>query len=316
MKLHEDKYAFRFLINQLSESSGIRQDILEKDYYVCLLLEELAKKQEKVPAYFKGGTALYKAQKSIRRFSEDIDITVNVDGCTNSQAKKRLETVTKKYVGLNRTRDKEKEEDRKGSITSVYDYLPSMPFDADDPLSRFGCVKIEGTSFTVSEPFTTLEIEPTIYTLASAEQKAILKNTYDIMPFELKTIKMERIFADKIFATEFYYERELYAEASKHLYDVSIMLETNEIQEMISDEGLLNKMFAYKRVEEEKRIGSDLAQREFKDFIIFKHIADTPKLAEAFKRMQDTYVFAETDKVSYDFVIEQWKKIEQIVTQL
>lgn len=80
MKLHEDKYAFRFLINQLSESSGIRQDILEKDYYVCLLLEELAKKQEKVPAYFKGGTALYKAQKSIRRFSEDIDITVNVDG--------------------------------------------------------------------------------------------------------------------------------------------------------------------------------------------------------------------------------------------
>ena len=47
----------------------------------------------------------------------------------------------------------------------VYDYMPLVTVDTDDPLQRFGYVKVEGTSFTVSEPFSTLEIEPVIYTL-------------------------------------------------------------------------------------------------------------------------------------------------------
>ena len=100
MNLHEDKFAFLNIINLVHEDSGIRSDILEKDYYVTLLLRELAGKQAELPAYFKGGTALYKAQKSIRRFSEDIDLTVCIDNCSNNQAKKRLELATKKYQSI------------------------------------------------------------------------------------------------------------------------------------------------------------------------------------------------------------------------
>ena len=73
MMLHEDGYAFLASLNQIHDTFGVRLDILEKDYYVSLLLRELAEKQKELPAYFKGSTALYKAQKSIRRFSEDID---------------------------------------------------------------------------------------------------------------------------------------------------------------------------------------------------------------------------------------------------
>lgn len=112
MKLHEDKLAFLNIISLIHEVSGIRSDILEKDYYVTLLLRELADKQAELPAYFKGGTALYKAQKSICRFSEDIDLTVCIDNCSNSQAKKRLELATKKYQVLPRTSRKELEDDR------------------------------------------------------------------------------------------------------------------------------------------------------------------------------------------------------------
>ncbi|MFR8542785.1 MAG: hypothetical protein ACLVD8_25745 [Enterocloster sp.] len=88
-----------------------------------------------------------KAQKSIRRFSEDIDLTVCIDNCSNNQAKKRLELATKKYQSLPRTSRKELEDDRKGSITAVYDYAPLVGIDSDDPLQRFGYVKVEGTSF-------------------------------------------------------------------------------------------------------------------------------------------------------------------------
>ena len=90
MKLHKDKYAFLTLTHKIHDRSRIREDILEKDYYVTLLLKELSEKQEQLPAYFKGGTALYKALKSIRRFSEDIDLTVDIGGCFSEPCREQF----------------------------------------------------------------------------------------------------------------------------------------------------------------------------------------------------------------------------------
>lgn len=44
MRLHEDKYAFLAIVNIINQNTGIREDILEKDYYVTLLLKELFEK--------------------------------------------------------------------------------------------------------------------------------------------------------------------------------------------------------------------------------------------------------------------------------
>ena len=41
MRLHEDINAFRVLLNDIHERTGYRLDVLEKDYYVVLMLEEL-----------------------------------------------------------------------------------------------------------------------------------------------------------------------------------------------------------------------------------------------------------------------------------
>ena len=316
MKLHEDKFAFLNIINLIHEASSIRTDILEKDYYVTLLLRELAGKQVTLPAYFKGGTALYKAQKSIRRFSEDIDLTVCIDNCSNSQAKKRLEMATKKYQALPRTSRKDLEDDRKGSITTVYDYTPLVGIDTDDPLQRFGYVKVEGTSFTVSEPFTPLEIEPILYTYATEEQRNILQSQYNVAPFMINTIRLERIFADKIFAAEFYYERKMYFDVAKHLYDVSVMFDLEQIQEMIQNQQTFLEMLGYKRLEETRRTGSDLAEKKFSDFQLLRGFSDNEALRKDYQNMQRNYVFAEEDTLSFDFVVEQWKKLGEVLLAL
>lgn len=78
MKLHLDKELFLETIESLSTKTNIAMDIIEKDYYVCLVLEDLAKKQDELKAYFKGGTAVYKILDTMNRFSEDIDLTVKV----------------------------------------------------------------------------------------------------------------------------------------------------------------------------------------------------------------------------------------------
>ena len=54
MKLHLDKNAFRVLLDQIHERTGYRTDVLEKDYYVVLMLHELAEKQMSgLRAYFR-----------------------------------------------------------------------------------------------------------------------------------------------------------------------------------------------------------------------------------------------------------------------
>ena len=100
MKLHLDRTAFLVLIDNIHKRTGYREDVLEKDYYVTLILKELADKQANgLRAYFKGGTALYKALKTTNRFSEDIDLSVDVrDAASRTQSDKWLEQATKKYI--------------------------------------------------------------------------------------------------------------------------------------------------------------------------------------------------------------------------
>lgn len=298
MMLHENIDAFKALISSISERSNIREDIIEKDYYLTLLLFELAEKQNEIHAFFKGGTALYKAIGKMIRFSEDIDITVDIDGCSNSQKKSRLEK-SAKYNTLPRTNDKTLETNIRGSITNVYEYEPITAVDTNDQLQRFGRVKVEATSFTISRPSESLQISALIYSEASPEQQRILETEFGIKPFYINTIKLERIFCDKILAAEFYYVRGELFDTSKHLFDLSVMLEMPRIQKMLVDSNELIEMLSYKRSEERERIGSDLADKPFSEFLLFSSIGNDKKLHEAFSEMQRIYVFKQEDMLEY-----------------
>ncbi len=182
MKLHEDKDAFGLLLENIHEKTGYRTDVLEKDYFVLLILQELSNFQaDGLPAYFKGGTALYKALKTTNRFSEDIDLSVDTRGCSRTQNDKRLERAAKKYVSL--PRDAAQGKTNRSEVIAVYTYDPVTAFDADDALQRFGKLKVEATSFTISEPVESLEISAMLYNLATEEQKKILEAVYEVKPF-------------------------------------------------------------------------------------------------------------------------------------
>jgi predicted nucleotidyltransferase component of viral defense system len=316
MKLHLDEPAFETLLLYVTGRTGIRADIIEKDYYVTLLLSELAGKQKEVPAYFKGGTALYKALGSIRRFSEDIDLTVAVDNCSNSQAKKRLDKAANGYLSLPRDSEDPENENRKGSITSIYHYQSVVDVDIDDTLQRFGRVKIEATSFTVSEPFEPMVIAPLIYEQATEEQKQILVSVFDVCSFSIITIKLERIFIDKVFAAEFYYQRQEYFDVAKHLYDIAVLLQQERIQAMLNNPKLLLQTISYKRNEEHNRIGSDLANKPFVEFIYLLQAIDNEDFKREFIKMQNIYVFNSNDFISLDEVYKSLATLNSVLMNL
>ena len=75
--LHKDRENFEQIILKVSEDTGIDASIVEKDYYVTLFLKRIV---EVIPnIIFKGGTSLSKCYKLIKRFSEDIDLNIEVE---------------------------------------------------------------------------------------------------------------------------------------------------------------------------------------------------------------------------------------------
>ena len=73
MYLHKDREMFKDIIEQTAEQIGKVPVVIEKDYYVTLILKLLAEQLDQ--CVFKGGTSLSKGFRVISRFSEDIDIT-------------------------------------------------------------------------------------------------------------------------------------------------------------------------------------------------------------------------------------------------
>ena len=87
MNLHHDKDAFEELLIGAANELMIPTNIIEKDYYVTIVLKSLSEKLKDM--VFKGGTSLTKCYQLLDRFSEDIDISYTAESGIPGEAKKR-----------------------------------------------------------------------------------------------------------------------------------------------------------------------------------------------------------------------------------
>jgi hypothetical protein len=82
---------------------GRRAEHLEKDVWICWVLHGLFGMPGRLPMAFKGGTSLSKVYGAIRRFSEDVDVTVDyksLDQSIDPFNPKVSRTVRDKYTEL------------------------------------------------------------------------------------------------------------------------------------------------------------------------------------------------------------------------
>lgn len=302
--LHNDTEAFRTLITQLSSEQGILPEIIEKDYFVTLMLQEIAEKQKDYEVFFKGGTALYKALKSINRFSEDIDLTFNDRKFESKTAKKNaLKRVTSEYTSLAINPEDGEFVSGSGSRTSVYKYSTLFAIDTfkDDRLNRIGKVKVETTSFTTSSPVTVYEIEPILYTYSSKQYRQILKENYSVEPFMINCISIERIFIDKLFAIEDYYlgtQANRLIEMSKHMYDIYQLYSLPEIKQVLQSYDKVKEIIQIKEEEQLRRKEAKTRGKMISQFEYFDKIADS-EIRESFESMQKKYIFKNEYIVSF-----------------
>ena len=216
MYLHNDKDLFEEVINEANTQTGISQSIIEKDYYVTMILKLLVKKNHH-DIVILGGTSLSKCYHLINRFSEDIDIAffgytseVQKKGFKYDIIKSLSENLSMPIMNWNIT------ESEKDYLYYLLGYHPISDYPIDGVTPN---VKLKTT--LVSNPFLTeeKEVESIIYSAINDSAPDIVSG-YGLEPFPMHVQSVNRTFIDKIYALCDYYIEGKAKRYSRHLYDI------------------------------------------------------------------------------------------------
>lgn len=216
MYLHSDREAFKSMIEQAADSGGRTPAVIEKDYYVTLILKLLSEQLKN--CVFKGGTSLSKGFRVIDRFSEDIDITFN-EHLGESRRKKLKNVVLKgisEELGLPVANWEEIQSDRDYNAY-LFSYESVLDFQ-DDRLPQY--VKLETALGSYSFPTQIVEIRNYIGDYLEERNRRDLAERFSLGRFSMNLQSLERTYIDKVFALCDYYLQGRSKRCSRHLYDI------------------------------------------------------------------------------------------------
>ncbi|MDR0852555.1 MAG: nucleotidyl transferase AbiEii/AbiGii toxin family protein [Clostridiales Family XIII bacterium] len=194
--------------------------IIEKDYYVSIVLNTLNAKYENL--VFRGGTSLSKCFGLINRFSEDIDLSVDVSAAPLTEGKRKQ---------------------LKKAILATFDELGLQSLNPDDTRSRRDYnryvtqyesiysdttavkneVIIETYLATIPTPNTEMKVGNYIYQLLQKIDRPDIVQQYQVAPFEMKVQDIRRSYIDKVFALCDYCLQGKTDNHSRHIYDLYML---------------------------------------------------------------------------------------------
>lgn len=220
MSLHTDKDAFMEIINATSEDLQIARDIIEKDYYVTMILREFFRKEEGL--VFKGGTSLSKGYHLINRFSEDIDLNYIDHDSLNQKKRKEIKYTLKDVVDKCGLTVSNFENTRSNRDFNRYEIEYNKTYASTGILKSN--VIIEVAYQERSYPCEKVEVNSIIGEYLKRRNQNGLIERYDLSSFVVTVQNYVRTFIDKLFAVCDYYLSGNINEHSRHLYDLHKIL--------------------------------------------------------------------------------------------
>lgn len=212
--LHNNKELFSDVIIATSNALNIAPVIIEKDYYVTLLLKRITEKCPDI--IFKGGTSLSKCFKIINRFSEDIDIGLNADKATEGMRKNLKASIKEAIEELSFELD---------NPTDIYTRSYYNKYQIKYPVSETTefikpYLYVETAIFMKPFPFEIREADTYVYRFLKEQNQEQIIKQYELDPFSIKVQTLDRTFIDKMFALGDYYLTGKTKGYSRHLYDL------------------------------------------------------------------------------------------------
>jgi len=197
MKLHTNKEQFSTLVTLAARHFRITPAFVEKDYWITLILHNLANSIHADNVVFKGGTSLSKGYRLINRFSEDIDIAMIEETLSGNALKTKIRNI-EKGITTDFTEIIEPNITSKGSMfrKSVFEY-PSLISSilSGNTTKR---IIVEISSFANPYPYLQQKITSFIaeFLLATNQIKAI--EEYGLHIFSLNVLDKRRTLVEKL----------------------------------------------------------------------------------------------------------------------
>ncbi len=215
MYLHEDRELFQEVIANTAVWMNLPIAVVEKDYYVTMILKLLSGKADK--CVFKGGTSLSKGFHVLNRFSEDIDITFSEH--LGEARRKKLKYNVMKQVGEELAMpisNWNKIENDKDYNCYIFQY---EPLDVYVENSLFEGVKVEILLASYSFPTEKVNIDSYARQYLAIDNKDLI-GEFGLDLFEMNLQTISRTYIDKVFALCDYYMQGKPKRYSRHLYDL------------------------------------------------------------------------------------------------
>ena len=227
MNLFENKEYFQELIRRTSLHFGINISLVEKDFYIVFLLKKAFRNINGL--VFKGGTSLSKCQKTINRFSEDIDLTLDLEHSSQTFKRNSLRQLIElcdenPFKLINK------------DTRLVHTHANYNCFNIDYPViyqSKFISMNIKMEMVYLSKCYPSEKSTVCSYIgeyLISQNNNELLKE-YDLEPFQVKVQSLNRTLVDKVFAICDYFLRNEVKRNSRHIYDIDHLLTKVELDD-------------------------------------------------------------------------------------
>jgi hypothetical protein len=253
-------------IQQAAGKSGMSTKVIEKDWWVTLVLKAVFQSEFAPHLSFKGGTSLSKGWNLIDRFSEDIDLAIErsflgFEEDLSKNAVKKLRRVACDFTSTVLKAALEKELANlgvpAGTITVTADPIrPDVP-DTDpqtlrvtyrsllDPVPYIAdSIKLEVSARSLHEP----AVERPIMSLLGQYMPGF---SWSGEPFPVATVEPKRTFLEKIFLLHEEFlrpvDRIVYERMSRHLYDLERMMDTEHADTALADRAYYDAIMEHRR---------------------------------------------------------------------
>ena len=292
----------KLLFEATSRELKLSTIVIEKDFWVCVVLNYLLNKSKYKDYFiFKGGTSLSKCYNVIKRFSEDVDLILKWDkiGFDDSDVfKKRSKNQDYKFeVSMNERGASFIQNELKNDLmVNFATKIKGVEIigSESDPMVLFvkypggykddyilSMVKLEIGPVSAKAPIETKKVAPYCFKSFNVVSKE---------PFDVKTVAIARTFWEKLLILYAEcnrpFDKKMPVRYSRHYYDVYMIYNSEHYQSILSNKLLFEEVKAFK-IKYYRTSWSNLENCTLKDIRIVPTDERLKELSSDYSKMKD-----------------------------
>lgn len=235
MKLHEDKEAFYDLAELTAKHIGVPAAAVRRDYYIVMMLQRLAQSPFFSQVVFKGGTSLSKCYPgSIKRFSEDIDLTfIPNEKLSQKQYDRALKAIERILAEGAVFQKIPAERNNRNKSSFVW-------FDKAEKEDTK--IKLEIGSSIRPDPYEVRCLKTYIQDYLEERKRNDVILEFGLEEVQINTLCIERTFLDKVMSVKRHAICGTIGNKVRHIYDVTVLFDRPDIQAFLADRAGLKKL--------------------------------------------------------------------------